>query len=294
MEPEKKTILMLGTFDSKGNEFQYLYEELLRRGVAVMTMDVGVFKPQGHFHVDITSEEVAESGGRLLKDIRARGDRGEAMKYMSLGARSIALSLQKKGIIQGIISMGGGGGTSVAATAMQGLPLGFPKVCISTLASGNTQEYVGTKDIVLFPSIVDICGINRFSRMIMSRAAGAVCGMVELDPIISQNDKPVIAISMFGNSTPCVEKCSKILNEKGFATVIFHATGSGGKAMEDFIVESSYGLVYITYLDEVAYIKFDFEKPVFGKLNYDLVFNSCINYEIIPEALFPTVDKLNS
>ena len=220
MEPEKKTILMLGTFDSKGNEFQYLYEELLRRGVAVMTMDVGVFKPQGHFHVDITSEEVAESGGRLLKDIRARGDRGEAMKYMSLGARSIALSLQKKGIIQGIISMGGGGGTSVAATAMQGLPLGFPKVCISTLASGNTQEYVGTKDIVLFPSIVDICGINRFSRMIMSRAAGAVCGMVELDPIISQNDKPVIAISMFGNSTPCVEKCSKILNEKGFATVI--------------------------------------------------------------------------
>ena len=100
MEPEKKTILMLGTFDSKGNEFQYLYEELLRRGVAVMTMDVGVFKPQGHFHVDITSEEVAESGGRLLKDIRARGDRGEAMKYMSLGARSIALSLQKKGIIQ--------------------------------------------------------------------------------------------------------------------------------------------------------------------------------------------------
>lgn len=82
MEPEKKTILMLGTFDSKGNEFQYLYEELLRRGVAVMTMDVGVFKPQGHFHVDITSEEVAESGGRLLKDIRARGDRGEAMKYI--------------------------------------------------------------------------------------------------------------------------------------------------------------------------------------------------------------------
>lgn len=239
MEPEKKTILMLGTFDSKVNEFQYLYEELLRRGVAVMTMDVGVFKPQGHFHVDITSEEVAESGGRLLKDIRARGDRGEAMKYMSLGARSIALSLQKKGIIQGIISMGGGGGTSVAATAMQGLPLGFPKVCISTLASGNTQEYVGTKDIVLFPSIVDICGINRFSRMIMSRAAGAVCGMVELDPIISQNDKPVIAISMFGNSTPCVEKCSKILNEKGFATVIFHATGSGGKAMEDFIVEGN-------------------------------------------------------
>ena len=106
MEPEKKTILMLGTFDSKGNEFQYLYEELLRRGVAVMTMDVGVFKPQGHFHVDITSEEVAESGGRLLKDIRARGDRGEAMKYMSLGARSIAMSLQKKGIIDAGIAIG--------------------------------------------------------------------------------------------------------------------------------------------------------------------------------------------
>ena len=205
-----------------------------------MTMDVGVFKPQGHFHVDITSEEVAESGGRLLKDIRARGDRGEAMKYMSLGARSIAMSLQKKRNNPRYNQHGRWRRNFGGSYGDAGIAIGISKSMYQYISVWKYTGVCGYKRYSsFFPSIVDICGINRFSRMIMSRAAGAVCGMVELDPIISQNDKPVIAISMFGNSTPCVEKCSKILNEKGFATVIFHATGSGGKAMEDFIVEGN-------------------------------------------------------
>ena len=118
----------------------------------------------------VTAGEVAKAGGASLEELRREADRGHAMRVMCSGARHYAVKLQKEGAIQGIIGMGGGGGTSIAATAMQGLPLGFPKVCITTLASGDTREYVGTRDIVLFPSIVDICGINRFSAMVMSRA----------------------------------------------------------------------------------------------------------------------------
>lgn len=233
----KKTILMLGTFDSKGKEFDYLYQELLRRGVAVIAMDVGVFEPVSSFPVAITAREVAKAGGVSLEELREEADRGCAMRIMCQGARHYTVKLQEEGAIHGIIGMGGGGGTSIAATAMQGLPLGFPKVCITTLASGDTREYVGTRDILLFPSIVDICGINRFSAMVISRAAGAVCGMAEKDPIPDENAKPIISISMFGNSTPCVEKCAALLEKRDYAPLVFHATGGGGRSMEEMIME---------------------------------------------------------
>lgn len=233
----KKTILMLGTFDSKGKEFDYLYQELLRREVSVLAMNVGIYAPVSSFPVAVTAEEVAKAGGERLGELRTKADRGYAMRVMCQGARHFAVKLQKEGIVHGIIGMGGGGGTSIATTAMQALPLGFPKVCITTLASGDTSEYVGTRDILLFPAIVDICGINRFSGMVISRAAGAVCGMVEKDPELNENDKPIICISMFGNSTPCVEKCAALLEEKNYAPLVFHATGGGGRSMEELIME---------------------------------------------------------
>lgn len=231
-----KTILMLGTFDSKGGEFNYLYAELVRRGANVIAMDVGVYGSVGNFFVDILPEKVAARGGSSLDDLRAKGDRGVAMRVMCMGARVIARELYDAQKIDGVISMGGGGGTSIATTAMQGLPIGIPKVCVTTLASGDTSEYVGTKDIVLFPSIVDICGINQFSRVILSRAAGAVCGMAAMDPLPDANDRPIICISMFGNSTPCVEKCADLLRQRGYEPLVFHATGGGGRSMEDFIL----------------------------------------------------------
>lgn len=233
----KKTILMLGTFDSKGKEFDYLYQELLRRGVSVLAMNVGIFAPVSSFAVAITAQEVAQAGGAKLEELQRKADRGYAMRIMCQGARYYAVKLQEEGIIHGIIGMGGGGGTSIATTAMQALPLGFPKVCITTLASGDTSEYVGTRDILLFPSIVDICGLNRFSRMVISRAAGAIWGMAEKDPERDKNEKPIICISMFGNSTPCVEKCVALLEKRNYAPLVFHATGGGGRSMEELITE---------------------------------------------------------
>lgn len=233
-----KIILMLGTFDSKGKEFAYLYSELKRRGAQVLTMNTGVLGGTNLFGIDIPAEEVALRGGESLDVLRRNADRGVAMGVMARGARTICVELQQQGRIHAIIGMGGGGGTSIATTAMQALPVGFPKVCITTLASGNTSEYVGSKDIVLFPSIVDISGINQFSRLIISRAAGAICGMTQTDPIADENDDPIVMISMFGNTTKCVEMCAELLKKKGFESLIFHATGGGGHAMESLILEN--------------------------------------------------------
>lgn len=233
----QKVILMLGTFDSKGREFAYLYEELKRRGATVMTMNTGVLGDTSLFPIDIPAETVAHRGGVELETLRKNADRGAAMRVMCTGAAAICSELCTLGRIHGVIGMGGGGGTSIATSAMQALPVGFPKVCITTLASGDTSAYVGSKDILLFPSIVDICGINRFSRLIISRAAGAVCGMVRTDPIEDENDRPIVMLSMFGNSTACVEECARLLDEKGYGSLIFHATGGGGRAMEQLIRE---------------------------------------------------------
>ena len=230
-----KRILMLGTFDSKGHEFDYLYAELIRRNVQVLTMNAGVYAPTSSFPIDIVASEVAQAAGEDLENIRRIGDRGQAMKAMCEGARRLVVRLQSQHEIDGVISMGGGGGTSIASTAMQALPIGFPKLCITTLASGDTREYVGTKDVVLFPSIVDISGINKFSKMIISRAAGAICGMAAMEPMEDQNDKPIICLSMFGNSTKCIEQCTAQLEQDGYATMVFHATGGGGRALEEFI-----------------------------------------------------------
>lgn len=196
-----KKVIMLGTFDTKGREFKYLYDEIMKHGVEITAMNAGVMGATDLFPVDIQAEEVALAGGEELENLRRKGDRGLAMKVMARGAKALVQSLYQEGKLDGIIGMGGGGGTSIVSTAMQGLPVGVPKVCVTTLASGDTSPYVSTKDIVLFPSIVDICGINRFSRMILSRAAGAVCGMVGQEIRPSESDRPLIFISMFGNST---------------------------------------------------------------------------------------------
>src|SRR5207249_1289997 len=156
------------------------------------------------------------------------------------------LVVEKK--IDGVISLGGGGGTAIATAAMRALPIGFPKLMVSTLASGNTAQYVGVKDIVMFPSIVDIAGLNRISRQILTRAAGAICGMVEvgvpalagsdaatLKRELQADDKPVIVASMFGNTTQCVQHAQKILEQAGYEVLVFHATGTGGRTMESLI-----------------------------------------------------------
>jgi uncharacterized protein (UPF0261 family) len=153
---------------------------------------------------------------------------------MAQAAAAVLTKLQSEGKIDGVISLGGGGGTAIATSGMRALPLGFPKVMVSTLASGNTAQYVGVKDIVFVPAIVDVSGLNRISRVILARAAGAICGMVETQPPAAQ-DKPVIVASMFGNTTKCVEHAKGFLEKAGYEVLVFHCTGTGGRTMESLI-----------------------------------------------------------
>jgi uncharacterized protein (UPF0261 family) len=162
-------------------------------------------------------------------------DRGEAMAVMTRGAAGVAKELHAAGKCDGIISMGGGGGTVVGTSAMRTLPLGVPKVMVTTIASGDVSAYVGTSDIAMMPSIVDVSGLNRISRVILSNAAGAICGMAAGGARQSAEDKPLIAASMFGNTTPAVDHARGILEREGFEVLVFHATGTGGKTMEALI-----------------------------------------------------------
>ncbi len=227
------TIAILGTMDTKGEEHAFVAEQIRRRGHQTLIIDTGTLEAP-KLKPDITREEVAAAAGCDLAAITQKRDRGEAVKAMSLGAPIILEKLARENKIDGVISLGGGGGTAIGTAAMRALPIGFPKLMVSTLASGNTAQYVGVKDIVMFPSIVDVAGLNRISRQILTRAAGAICGMVEVQPQ-KADDKPVIVASQFGNTTACVDHARKILETAGYEVLVFHATGTGGRTMESLI-----------------------------------------------------------
>ena len=230
-----KTILMIGAFDTKGSEYDFLRGEISRFGHQVISVDTSVVgNPKGVVS-DISADEVVSAAGRTIQELRDFNDRGRAMAAMADGAAVIARRLYDSEAFGGIIGMGGSGGSSVVTAAMRALPVGVPKVCVSTVASGDTSAYVGDKDVVMIPSIVDVSGINRISRIIISRAAGAICGMVSNEPPFLEDERRVIAASMFGNTTDCVNTCVKLLEARGFEVLVFHATGSGGRTMESLI-----------------------------------------------------------
>ncbi len=227
------TIAVIGTLDSKGLEHDFVAAEIRKRGHDVLLIDLGTgdapsIKP------DITRYEVAAAAGLDLQPLLDRHDRGECVVAMSQAAPVLLEKLAREGRIHGVISLGGGGGTALATAAMRALPLGFPKLMVSTLASGNTAHYLGTKDIAMMPAIVDVAGLNRISRMVFTRAAAAICGMVEAE-IETGESKPIIAASMFGNTTECINHAKEVLENAGYEVLVFHATGAGGKAMEDLI-----------------------------------------------------------
>jgi len=224
--------------DTKGDEHGFVAEQIRARGHQTLIVDVGTVDPP-RLAPDITREEVAALASLDLRAIVARHDRGEAVAAMSQAAPLMLVKLLGERRFDGVISLGGGGGTAIATAAMRALPLGVPKLMVSTLASGNTAQYVGVKDIVMMPSIVDVAGLNRFSRMVLTRAAGAICGMVEsamaerLSAV--QEDKPIVVASMFGNTTDCVQRAKSILENAGYEVLVFHATGIGGRTMESLI-----------------------------------------------------------
>ena len=227
------TIAVLGTLDSKGLEHAFVAECIRARGHRTLLMDVGSGSPPTVVP-DISREEIADAAGLNLEEMLARKDRGECVHAMSEAAPIMLAKLVAEGAIDGVISLGGGGGTAIATAAMRALPLGFPKVMVSTLAAGNIAPYLGTQDIVMMPSIVDISGLNRLSRMIFSRAAGAVCGMVEAEIRLDES-RPLVVASMFGNTTACVTEAKRVLEDAGYEVLVFAATGAGGKSMESLI-----------------------------------------------------------
>ena len=226
-------IAVLGTLDSKGHEHAFVADLIRERGHTPLLIDLGTgSEPQ--VTPDITRFEVAESAGLDLQVLIDKQDRGECVVAMSEAAPVLLAKLASEGKIDGVISLGGGGGTALGTAAMRALPIGFPKLMVSTLASGNTAHYLGTKDITMMPSIVDVAGLNSISKTIFTRAAGAICGMVEAK-IDQSESKPLIVASMFGNTTDCINIAAKVLEEAGYEVLIFHATGTGGKTMEALI-----------------------------------------------------------
>jgi uncharacterized protein (UPF0261 family) len=233
-EPMTKTVALLGTLDSKGVEYAFLKARIEALGAKTLVIDAGVLGAPP-FRPDIFAAEVAKAGGGDLEALTARRDRGEAMVIMSRGATALAARLAGEGRIDAIIAMGGGGGTSIGAAAMQALPVGFPKLIVSTLASGDVGPIVGVKDIVVMPSIVDIAGINRLSSQILANAAGAIVGMAGVERTIQAEERPLVAATMFGVTTPCVTRARAVLEEAGYEVLVFHATGTGGRTMEELI-----------------------------------------------------------
>ncbi len=231
------TIGILGTFDTKGEEHAFLAETIQRNGFVPLLINAGCLEAP-RIRPDIGFETLAEAADPGWRAVIARKDRGECVALMAKGAAKIVADFASRGVIHGLISLGGGGGTAIATAAMRALPIGFPKVMVSTLASGNTSAYVGTSDIVMVPAIVDVSGINRVSRAIFDNAAGAICGMVaaaEKRRAEPAADKPLVVASMFGNTTVCVTEAKRIVEAAGYEVLVFHATGTGGRAMEALI-----------------------------------------------------------
>jgi uncharacterized protein (UPF0261 family) len=246
-----KTIALIGTFDTKGEEFCFLRDRIESAGLRTMMIDAGVLGSPP-FAVDISQAEVAAAGNEDLAVLQKERDRGRSVTAMTLGATVIVGRLHAQGAIHGVAALGGSAGTTIATAAMRALPYGFPKLMVSTLAAGDTTPYVGTKDICMMPSVLDISGLNHVSRRILNNAAGAICGMVAAEPASGLDDKPVIAATMFGVTTPCVTTARRILEERGYEVLVFHATGTGGQAMEQLIEDGTIQAVLDLTTTELA------------------------------------------
>ncbi|MFU1779950.1 Tm-1-like ATP-binding domain-containing protein [Haloarcula japonica] len=230
------SVVIVGTLDTKGEEIGFARDVIESQGVEVHLIDVGVMG-EPEIEPDTTAAEVAEAGGSSLDSLREDGDRGAAMEVMGDGAAAIASRLHEAGSLNGILGLGGSGNTSIATNAMRALPVGVPKLMVSTMASGDTEPYVGATDIAMLYSVADIEGLNQLSRTVIANAALAMVGMVANDPDVELSDKPTIGITMFGVTTPCVQTAREVLEDSGYETIVFHATGTGGRAMENLIRE---------------------------------------------------------
>ena len=229
-----KVILLAGTWDSKGKELDYIRKCIESLGTKTLTLDTGVFDPD--FEVDIPNSEVALAGGGDIKELQEKNDRGTSMEILMNGFSVLSHKLYAEGRFDGVIGIGGSGGTSLIAPGMRALPIGVPKIIVSTMAaSSNGHAYIGESDLILIPSIVDVAGLNSISTEIFANASKAIVGMVNYEIEQTHEHKPLIAATMFGNTTPAVNYAREYLENEGYEVLVFHATGSGGRTMEHLV-----------------------------------------------------------
>jgi len=239
---KEKTIVVLATLDTKGQEAQYMRKQIEGSGDLALVIDVGVVgEPAAK--ADITREQVAEAGGTPLATLLQNPDREVAAPIMAAGATNIVTKLVNERKVHGIVSMGGTQGTTLATSVMRALPYGFPKVMVSTMASGNVAPWVDIKDITMMFSVTDILGLNPVMRKILANAAGAVCGMANVEVTLDRGDKPLVAVTTVGITTLGAMKAIEVLEDAGYETIVFHAIGPGGRAMERLMEEGVIGAV---------------------------------------------------
>src|SRR5262245_33654492 len=233
-------VLLIGTLDTKGHEVAFVRDRLTAAAVPVLVLDAGVLGPPA-FAADVPRERVFAAAGTRLATLQQAGDRGQAVEAAARGAAQLARELHAAGQVEGVLGLGGSAGTTIATAAMRALPFGVPKLMVSTLASGQVRPYVGVRDVLMMPSVVDISGLNRISRTVLANAAGAMIGMVKDAPsrkrLSTPNDKPLLTATMFGVTTPCVEAARQNVEAAGYEVLVFHATGVGGLTMESFIAD---------------------------------------------------------
>ncbi|BCB75266.1 Tm-1-like ATP-binding domain-containing protein [Phytohabitans flavus] len=231
-----RTAVLVGTLDTKGTEYAFVRDRLLKAGMSVITVDTGVLGTPA-FTPDVPREVVAAASGADLAELVRAADRGAAVGAMARGAAEVVRRLHAEGRLDGALALGGTGGTSLAAEAFRGLPLGVPKLIVSTAASGNTAMYIGETDLILMPSVVDIAGLNRISMRILANAAGALAGMLGAEAVPDSDGRPLVAASMFGVTTPCVTRAKEELERRGYEVLVFHMTGAGGRTLESLAAQ---------------------------------------------------------
>lgn len=231
---------VLATLDTKGVEARFLCDALRELGVAVVLVDTSCLGAP-LTPADVPRERVFEAAGTTLAELQRKNDRGEAVNAAARGATALVVAAHARGELSGVLGIGGGAGTTIGTAAMRALPIGVPKLMVSTLASGDVRAFVGSKDILMLNSIVDVSGVNRISRQVFTEAARAMAGMARGGSSATNQstdsgaDKPLIAASMFGVTTPCVERARSVLEGAGYEVLVFHATGSGGQTLESLV-----------------------------------------------------------
>jgi uncharacterized protein (UPF0261 family) len=248
------TVVLIGTLDTKGTEYAYLRDRIREHGVEVVLVDAGIMEPLAE--PDIARTEVAATVGADVAALAAAGDRGAAVETMARGAAEIVRRLHAEGRLDAVGALGGSGGSALASYAMRQLPIGVPKLIVSTVASGDTSPYVGSVDVTMMYSVVDIAGVNQISARIISNAAGALVGMAEATVPALGAERPLVVASMFGVTTPCVTTARERLEELGYEVLVFHQTGAGGGSMEELIkagfIAGSLDVTTTEFCDSVA------------------------------------------